>query len=106
MAKEEKKMNIQPLGDRILVKREDKPEKKSASGIIIPDTATKEKSKRGVVVAVGAGRVTDDGALVPISVKVGSKVYFNSGWDNEVDIGGDDEEFFLVKEADILAIIK
>jgi len=101
-----KKINVQPIGDRVLVKREDKPEKKSVSGIIIPDTAQKEKSKRGVVVAVGAGRLNDDGKLIPTAVKVGAKVYFNAGWDNEVDVGEDDEEFFLVKESDILAIIK
>jgi len=100
------KINLQPLADRILVKREDMPDKKSPSGIIIPDTAQKEKSKRGIVMAVGTGRVTDDGKLVPISVKVGAKVYFNSGWDNEVPVGEKDEEYFLVKESDILAVIK
>lgn len=106
MAKENKKITIQPLGDRILVKREDAPEKKSIAGIIIPDTAQKEKSKRGVVVAVGSGRMNDDGMVVPTTVRVGAKVYFNSGWDNEVDLGGDGEEYFLVKESDILAVIK
>ena len=95
---------IHPLGDRILVKREDAPDEKSPSGIIIPDTAKKEKSKMGVVVAVGPGRVSDEGKLLPMSVKPGSKVIFNAGWDNEV-VGGD-EEYFLVKESDVLAIIK
>ena len=106
MAKETKKINIQPVGDRVLVKREDKPEKKSISGIIIPDTAEKEKSKRGVVIAVGPGNMNEEGTLIPTRVKVGAKVYFNAGWDNEVDIGEDDEAYFLVKESDILAIIK
>lgn len=104
--KETKKMNVQPIGDRVLIKREDKPEKKSISGIIIPDTAQKEKSKRGLVVAAGPGRLNEDGKLIPTAVKAGAKVYFNAGWDNEVDIGEDGEEFFLVKESDILAIIK
>jgi len=104
--KETKKVNIQPIGDRVLVKREDAPERKSISGIIIPDTAEKEKSKRGVVVAVGAGRLNEDGKLIPTTVKVGAKVYFNAGWDNEVDVGEDDEAYFLVKESDILAVIK
>lgn len=99
-------MNISPMGDRVLVKREDKPEKKLASGIIIPDSAQKEKSKRGLVVAVGPGRLNDDGKLLPTTVKIGAKVYFNAGWDNEVDMGEDDEEYFLVREADILAVIK
>jgi chaperonin GroES len=100
------KINLQPLADRILVKREEASDKKSPSGIIIPDTAQKEKSKRGVVIAVGAGRITDEGKLIPTSVKVGAKVYFNSGWDNEVPVGEKDEEYFLVKESDILAVIK
>jgi chaperonin GroES len=108
MVKEAKKTNIkvQPLGDRVLVKREDAPEKKSISGIIIPDAAQKEKSKRGIVVAAGVGRMNDDGMVVPMSVEVGAKVYFNAGWDNEVDLGIEGEEYFLVKESDILAVIK
>jgi len=108
MAKEQKtsKTSVQPLADRILVKRADKANTKSPGGIIIPDTATKEKSKMGVVVAVGVGRISDEGKLIPTSVKVGFKVIFNSGWDNEVDMGEKDEEYFLVKESDILAVIK
>ena len=106
MAKEMKKIEVQPVADRVLVKREDKPETKSASGIIIPDTAQKEKSKRGVIIAVGSGRISDEGKLIPTTVKAGAKVYFNAGWDNEVDLGEGDEEYFLVKESDILAIIK
>ena len=99
-------MKVQPTGDRVLVQREDVSMKKSASGIIIPDTATKEKSKVGVVLAVGPGRTSDEGKLVPMSVKPGSKVVFNAGWDNEIDMGEAEEEFFLVKESDILAVIK
>ncbi|MBV9159543.1 MAG: co-chaperone GroES [Candidatus Kaiserbacteria bacterium] len=98
-------MHIQPLSDRVLVRREELPEKKSIAGIIIPDTAQKEKSKLGVVIAVGPGRVSDDGKLIPMSIKVGAKVIFNSGWDNEVVIG-DEEEYFLVRESDVLAITK
>jgi len=101
-----KKMNIQPTGDRVLVKREGMPDKKSPGGIIIPDTATKEKSKLGVVLAVGPGRVSDEGKLIPMSVKPGAKVVFNAGWDNEIEMGEQDEEYFLVKESDILAVIK
>ena len=101
-----KKMTVQPLADRVLVKREEKEAEKSAAGIIIPDTAQKEKSKLGTVVAVGPGRTSDEGRHIPMTVKVGQKVVFNSGWDNEVDMGEKDEEYFLVKETDILAIIK
>src|SRR3989344_5138237 len=104
MAKETKK-NVQPLADRVLVKREDKEVKKSAGGIIIPDTAQKKESKIGIVIAVGPGRTNDEGKLVPISVKPGSKVIFKAGWDNEVELG-DEEGYFLVEEKDILAVIK
>ncbi|HEY4516366.1 MAG TPA: co-chaperone GroES [Candidatus Paceibacterota bacterium] len=101
-----KKMNIQPTGDRVLVQREDVSAKKSPGGIIIPDTATKEKSKVGVVLAVGPGRYGDEGDLIPMTVRPGTKVIFNAGWDNEIQMGEAEEEFFLVKESDILAIIK
>jgi len=98
------KSPVQPLGDRVLVKRED-IDVKSPSGIIIPDTAKTEKSKRGVIIAVGEGRMNDEGFLVPMQVKAGQKVFFNSGWDNEVKVGSDEEEYFLVRESDILAVI-
>ncbi len=104
MAKE-KKVSIKPLGDRVLVKREEAEASKSAAGIIIPDTAQKEKSKKGTIIAVGPGRTTDEGKLIATSVTVGASVLFNSGWDNEVQFPGDDAEYFLVKESDILAII-
>lgn len=96
---------VQPLADRVLVKREEEQQEKSPAGIIIPDTAKKEKSKIGTVLAVGPGRITDEGKTVAVHLKTGAKVIFNAGWDNEVDMG-DDEEYFLVKESDILAIIK
>lgn len=98
-------INVEPLGDRVLIRREE-IDTKSPGGIIIPDTAQKEKSKRGVVIAVGPGRYGEEGDLIPMTVKAGSKVFFNSGWDNEVKIGDDDEEYFLVRESDVLAIIK
>ena len=98
-------MTIQPLADRVLVKRQDE-DVKSPAGIIIPDTAQKEKSKRGIIVAVGPGKYGDEGDLIPMMVKVGAKVYFNSGWDNEVKMQDDESEYFLVHESDILAVIK
>lgn len=107
MAKEKSvKVSIQPLADRVLVRRVEKEAKKSAAGIIIPDTAEKEKSKMGIVEAVGPGRANDEGDVTPVAVKVGAKVIFNAGWDNEVEIDGDDNDYFLVKESDILAVIK
>lgn len=99
-----KVMPIQPIGDRVLVKRED-IDVTSPSGIIIPDTASKEKSKKGVIIAVGYGKFGDVGDLIPMTVRPGDKVYFNAGWDNEVKMPGDDTEYFLVHESDILAII-
>ena len=99
------KVKIQPLSDRVLVRRLDTPDKKTVAGIIIPDTAQKEKSKLGLVVAVGPGRFGDEGALIPMTLKAGQKVIFNSGWDNEVSMG-DEEEYFLVRESDVLAVTK
>lgn len=98
------KAPVQPLSDRVLVRREDMPEKKSAAGIILPDNAQKEKSKLGVVLAVGAGRMSDEGSVIPMTVRVGDRVIFNAGWDNEVAME-DDREHFLVRESDILAIL-
>ena len=99
------KNTIQPLSDRVLVRRID-VDTKSPAGIIIPDTAQKEKSKKGVVIAVGPGKYSDEGNIVPMTVKVGAKVYFNAGWDNEVKVEGDESEYFLVHESDILAVTK
>jgi chaperonin GroES len=99
------KIKVQPLADRVLVKRTEMPDKKTASGLIIPDTAQKEKSKMGVVLAVGPGRVGKDGKRIPIGIKVGAEVIFNTGWDTEVKIGNDDDELFLVKEEEILAVV-
>ena len=101
----EVKNNIHPLGDRVLVRHVD-VDTKSPAGIIIPDTAQKEKAKQGIVIAVGPGKYSDGGDLIPMTIKVGAKVHFNSGWDNEVKLGGDDRDYFLVHESDILAVIK
>lgn len=98
------KRGIQPIGDRVLVKRVG-VEEKSPFGIIIPDSAQKEKSKKGVVVAVGSGKYGDEGDLIPMTVQKGDKVFFNAGWDNEVKLDGDDAEYFLIHESDILAVI-
>lgn len=106
MAKREQgASSIRPMGDRVFVRREEMEANTSAAGIIIPDTAQKEKSKKGTIIAVGPGRTTDEGTRVPMSVKAGLTVLFNAGWDNEVRFPGDDAEYFLVKETDILAVI-
>ena len=99
----ETKVKIQLLGDRVLVKPEEAM-KKTASGILIPDTAKQEKATRGTVLAIGPGRMNDDGKILPMSLKVGQKVYFNPGWESEIEI--DDEKLFLIHENDVKAIIK
>ncbi len=111
MAKTEAKkktISIRPLGDGVLVKRADAEATKTPGGIILPDSAQKEKSKVGVVVEVGPGKLNTDGKLVPVSaaIKPGAKVFFSAGWDNEVDMGEEEQEYFLVHESDIRAIIK
>ena len=94
--------NIKPLYDKVLLKRVD-IEEKTAGGIILPDTAEKDKPKEAVVVAVGEGAVKEDGTRIPLTVKVGDKVLF-SGWsNNEVKVNG--EELLIIKESDIDAII-
>jgi chaperonin GroES len=93
-------MKIRPLQDRILVKRIDE-EAKTKGGIIIPDTA-KEKPQEGKVVAVGKGKVTEDGKLQPLDVKKGDRVLFSKYSGTEVNVDG--EEHLIIREEDVLAI--
>ena len=95
---------IIPLHDRVLVKPASNNEKKTASGIIIPDTINKERPEQGEVVAVGEGRMTDDGKVIPLTVKVGDTVIFSKYGPDEVKV--DDEEYFILSESSILAVIK
>ncbi len=94
-------MKIKPLADRILVKPSP-AEEKTASGIIIPDTA-KEKPMQGEVVAVGQGRVTDAGNFVKLEVKAGDKVLYGKYSGTEVTIDG--VEYLIMRESDVYAII-
>lgn len=97
------KGKIIPLGDRILLKPILEEElNKTASGIIIPETVSKEKPEQGVVIAVGEGR-WDDGKRVPISVKVGDRVVFSRYGYDEVKLDG--KEYYILKEENILAIL-
>jgi chaperonin GroES len=93
-------MKIRPLQDRILVKRIEE-EEKTKGGIIIPDTA-KEKPSEGKVVAVGKGKVLDDGKLHPLEIKKGDRVLFNKYSGSEVNIEGD--EHLIIREDDVLGI--
>ena len=99
-----KKINVEPLGDRVLVRPEQNADEKSPSGIIIPDSARKEKPERGEVVAVGEGRRTDRGELLPLRVSIGDIIMFSKYGFDEVKI--DDEGYYIVTEPNILAIIK
>ncbi|NIT36515.1 MAG: co-chaperone GroES [candidate division Zixibacteria bacterium] len=93
--------DVRPLGDRILVKRVEE-EEVMKGGIIIPDTA-KEKPQRGEVMAVGLGRLDEDGKRVPLDVKVGDSILFGKYAGNEVTI--DDEEYLIMREEDVLAVV-
>jgi len=95
------KTTVRPLSDRVLVKRME-PEQKVKSGIIIPDTA-KEKPLEGKVVAIGAGRLDDNGKRVPLEVKAGDRVLIGKYIGTEVKI--DDVEHVIVREEEILGII-
>lgn len=96
----ETKIKFKPAGDRVLVKPEEAADEKSPSGIIIPDTARKEKPERGTVIAVGEGKRTDKGDLRPMPYKAGDKVMFSKYGYDEVTI--DDVEYYVIAEANIL----
>lgn len=95
-------MNLRPLQDRVIVKRVEE-EEKTAGGIIIPDAA-KEKPQKGEVLAVGTGKVMDDGTIQEMSVKAGDNVLFGKYAGSEVKLG--DEEVLIMREDDILGVIE
>ena len=95
-------MKVRPLGDRILVERLE-GETRTSGGIVLPDTA-KEKPKQGRVVAVGQGKILEDGKRVPIDVKVGETVIFGSYAGSEIKVDG--EEYLILKEEDVLGIVE
>ncbi|MBY0370179.1 co-chaperone GroES [bacterium] len=94
-------MNIRPLHDRLIVKRFDE-EEKTKGGIIIPDNA-KEKPQQGEVIAVGNGKVLEDGKKVPLEVKKGDRVLFGKYSGTEIKIDG--VEYLMMKEDDILGVV-
>ena len=96
-------MNIKPLSDHILIEPI-KEEEKTKSGIFLPDSAQKEKPEQGLVIAVGDGKKTDDGKIVPVSVKAGQKVLFSKYGPSEIKFDG--KEYLIAKEEDILAVIE
>jgi chaperonin GroES len=94
---------IRPLADRLIVKRLEESEEKSAGGIIIPDTA-KEKPQEGKVVAVGRGKLNDDGKVIPLDVKAGDRILFGKYSGSEVKIDGEDH--LILREEDVLGIVE
>ena len=100
--KKKTKVSLQPIGDKVVVEREETKEK-TAGGIYLPDNA-KDKPTRGTIMAVGTGRLLDDGKRGPMQVKVGDRVLFTSYAPEVIEIG--DQEYLLMAESDILAVIE
>ncbi len=96
-------MNIKPLSDHILIEPI-KEEEKTKGGIFLPETANKEKSETGKILAIGPGKKTDDGKIIPLSVKPGDKVLFSKYGPSEIKV--EDKEYLIATESDILAIIE
>lgn len=95
-------MNLTPLYDRVIVKSQ-APEEVTKGGIIIPDTA-KEKPMQGTIVATGNGKLTEDGKITPLQVKEGDNVIYGKYSGTEITIEG--EEYLMMRESDIFAIVK
>ena len=96
------KIKLQPLGDRVVVER-DESEETTAGGIVLPDSA-KDRPARGTIVSVGDGRLLDDGTRAELQVKAGDHVLFSSYAGDSVNVG--DDEYLLMREDDILAVIE
>jgi len=96
-------VNLKPLGDRIVLRVIETVEEKTASGIVLPDTA-KEKPQQGEVLAVGPGRILDNGERIPMEVAVGDKVIYSKYAGTEVKIDG--QELLIISERDILAKVE
>jgi chaperonin GroES len=95
-------MNVRPLFDRVLVERTDEPTK-TRSGLFLPDSA-KEKPMQGTILAVGNGRVADDGTVTPLQVKVGDVIAFGKYSGTEIQVNGEDR--LIMREDDILGVIE
>jgi len=94
---------LRPIGDRLIVKAASK-EEVTASGIILPETVDKERPEQGVVIAAGPGKVLENGSIAPMRVKVGDKVVFKKYSPDEVTVN--DEEYLVIAESDVLAVIE
>ena len=96
-------MNLRPLGDRVVVKPLSQDEV-TKSGIIMPATVDKERPERGEVIAIGPGKMLDNGSFAPVGVKVGDKIVFKKYSPDEVKI--DKEDYLVISESDIMAVIE
>jgi len=95
-------MNLRPLSDKVIVTVSPK-EEMTASGLVLPDSS-KERSEQGTVVAVGPGKIDENGNKIPMSVKIGDKILFKGSWPQEVKLEGKD--YLVMPESDILAVIE
>lgn len=98
-------MKLKPLSNRVLIESVVEDAKATKSGIVLPDSADKKKQSKGIVVAVGDGRLNEKGERQAMSVKVGDKVLFKEPWADESKIEEDGKKLFLVEEDDVLATI-
>ncbi|GEM_PF-58465 len=96
-------MNLRPLGDRLIISADSK-EEKTASGLLLPETASKERPEQGEVIAIGPGRLDEKGNRVPMSVKVGDMIVFKKYSPDEVKVG--EQEYLVIAESDVLAVIE
>jgi chaperonin GroES len=96
-------MKLRPLNDRVIVKTAPK-EEMTKSGIILPDTIDKERQEQGEVIAIGPGKLLENGSRAPMSVKVGDKIVFKKYGPDEVKV--DDVEYLVVSESEIMAVIE
>ena len=96
-------MNLKPLHDNVIVKAVTE-EEKTKSGIILPDTVDKEKPEQGEVMAIGPGKLLDNGQRAPMSVQTGNKVMFKKYSPDEVKVG--EEEYLVISESDIIAVVE
>ena len=101
-SKPKSKVSLQPIGDKVVVER-DESEERTSGGIVLPDTA-KDKPTRGTIIAVGTGKLLDDGTRGEMQVKKGDRVLFTSYAPETINIGED--EYLLMSESDILAVIE
>ena len=97
-------MNLRPLNDNVLIKALSKEDETTASGIILPDTVDKERPEKGEVVAIGPGKLKDDGNRAPMDVQVGQKIVFKKYSPDEIKVDG--KEFLVIRMDDIVAIIE